>query len=434
MGIHLVAAAIAGLGLGMAHVAAAQESVLAERRAAVQAQRNDPGAAAAYGRALLRAGRYREAETQLQTAARLSRGSLEALYDVARVAFAQGDYRAARRACGRLTTANRTATLTRVCNARAFLVWNRSARAFEELEAALGAAPDDYEALVALGDAHRLRADVAEAEAAYRRATEQNPSAAEPHLGLGRLYAAAGRRADALTALREAHARDASWPEVTYELGRVLEGAEAEQLLRSAAENRPGWADAHVALGARLLAGGDAAAARDQFQRAVELNRELAEAHEGLGVAELRVGNLDAADAALARALELVPNSAGAALALANLQRVRGAHQLAFEQYQRAADIDPQSPVAMIRATRLAIALDRDVLASGFLDRVLEAHPNLAVAHALYGDIAARRGDRAAAKEHYERALVGDGPKSAAFLRGAIDRMSRPAPRGEQFD
>ncbi len=402
----------------------AQETALEERAAAARANRRDPEAQAAYGRALLRAGRYREASRALQAAARLERRSPEALYDVARVAFAQGDYRAAQRACRPIERIERDSTIARVCRARAFLVWNRSARAFEELEAALAQAPSDFEALLAMGDAHRLRADVPAAEGAYRRAAQANAGSAEPHLGLGRLYAAASRRDDAVRALRRALELDAASPEVLYELGRLLGGTEeARSLLGRAVAGRPSWAEAQVALGDALLEAGQNAEAETAFGRAVELNERLAEAHAGLGRAKTAQGEHEEAEAALQRALELVPNWQETALALAALYEATERWERAFEQYRHAADLDPRNPVPLLSAARLAIRLNRDVLAAGFLDRILAQRASHAAALALYGDVMRARGDRARARQYYERALGGEGRVDRARVQRALREL-----------
>jgi len=420
------------LVLGLGTPAEAQETALQELSAAARAARNDGTAQAAYGRALLRAGRYREAQVALQAAARLSRRSPAALYDVATVAFARGDYRAARSACGPLQRARDGAVLARVCNARAFLVWNRSARAFEELEAALAIDANNYEALLALGDAHRLRAVVTDAEAAYRRAVAVRPDAADPHVGLGLLYAAAERRDDAIRELRAAAGLDRTNPEISYQLGKLLVGTpEARQLLEAAVSGRPSWAEAQSALGDALLAAGDATAARQAFAHAIELNAQLAEAHSGLGRALLRLDDLAAAEAALRRALELVPNAPGAVGALAAVLARTDRLEEAFEQYGHAADLDPRNPQPLLAAARLAVANRRDVLAAGFLDRILQQQSEQPQALALYGDIMLGRGDRTRARQYYERALRGRLPAAEqARLRRALGtRATRPRPR-----
>lgn len=427
----LVVAASAALFSFVALPAVAQETALEGLRAAARANRRDAAAASAYGMALLRAGRYREAEQQLRTAARLSRGSIEAQFDVARVSFARGDYRAARNACRALERAGRDAVLTRVCHARTFLVWNRSARAFEELQAALAAEATNFEALLALGDAHRLRAEVSESESAYRRAIDANPQSAEPHLGLGRLYAAAGRRDDAIAALRRAIAIDATSPEIQYELGRLLGGsAEGRQLLEQAVAGRPEWPEAQVAIGEALLAQGpeSAPAAEAAFRAAIRMNARLAPAHSGLGSALAAQNKHEEAEAALRRALEIVPNSPDTAFRLAQLYEATQRNEEAIEQYRQAADLDPRNPRGLLTAANLAIRLRRDVLAAGFLDRLLDQHPNLAAGLALYGDIMKARGDRNAARDYYQRALRGRGNVDRARVQASLREVGGAQP------
>lgn len=432
--LFVFSASLASVSLaGTAH---AQENELAGLRAATKAARNDVPAARALGRGLLRAGRYREAEAELRRAARLERNAPEAIYALAGVAFAQGDYRRAQSACRPLARTPRGATPTvwaRLCNARTFLVWNRSSRAFEELEAALALEPQNVDALLALGDAHRLRADVPNAEQAYRRAAEAAPARAEAHLGLGRLYAAAGRRDEAVAALRRAVAIDASDPDSAFELGRLLGGTEeAQQLLQKAALGRPTWADAQAALGDSFLASNNPTAAETAFAQAIRLNDRLAVAHTGLGRAKAARGDLVGAEASLRRALELVPNSPEGARALAEILALKLDYEGAFEQYRLAADLDPRNPAALLLATRLALTVNRDVLAAAFLDRMLEAHPDLAEGLALYGDVMKARSDRTAARDYYQRALRGRGElRDRARVEAAIRELgpvSAPRP------
>ncbi len=413
-----------------ASFAEAQEADLAALSATARANSRDAGAQSAYGRALLRAGRYRDAQASFRRAAQLSRGSVEALYDVARVAFAQGDYRQAQTAC-RALSRYRTSALFHVCNARTFLVWNRSSRAFDELTEATNIDNNNFEALLALGDAHRIQSEAPQAEAAYRRASSANPSSAEPDLGLARLYASANRSADATAALRRALSHDATSPDVLFELGRSLGNTpEARELLTRAVAARPTWADAQAALGEVLLANGEAEAAERAFTDAIRLNDRLATAHAGLGRAKAARGDLATAERELRRALELVPNSPTAARALADLFAQSNRPEDAFEQYRVAADLNPSDPRALLSATSLALTLHRDVLAAGFLDRLLEGDAELAPALALYGDIMIARQDRAGARTYYERALRGHGdlPDRARVQTALRDASSGTAP------
>lgn len=396
-------------------------------RTAANANRRDAAAQRAYGIALIRAERFNEAERVMRAAARLQDDSLESLYDVARVAFATGEYRKSRAACRALERKERNAVLTRVCRARAFLVWNRSGRAFEELEAAIAADPNHFEAQLAVGDANRLRHHVAEAEQAYRRAISIDGQRYEPHHGLGQLYAQAGRDQEAIAALRAAMQRDARVPQIWYQLATHVGGDEGRRLLARAVAERPEWVQALVALADLERAAGDAAA-RGHYESALQQDERNAAAHVGLGTMLVDAGELDAAEPHLRRALELVPNSPDVALQLGKIAERRDDFREAFAQYRHAADLAPSRPVGLLYAAALALRTNRDVLATGYLDRYLQVHANGARALALYGDAMRARRDRAGAARYYERALQGEGEFDRARVQAALREVRTAAP------
>ncbi len=411
---------VLSIGLGTTSRLSAQETELPRLREAARTATRDYPAQRALGIALFRAGRYREASQQLQRAARLERGSLEALFDVARVSFAERDHRASEAACRAMARAQKAAPLTRVCQARADLVWNRSARAFEELDQALAGDPNLYEGLYALGEAHRLRAATTEAEAAYQRAISARATEAAPHLGLGRLYAAVGRRDDAIRSLRRALELDALDPEVHFELGRILANDEGRELLRRAVGGRPAWPEAQTALGDALLAATQAEAAEAAYRAAILARADHEPAHVGLGRALVARGDLPGAEASLRRALELVQNDQAAMLALAEVLARTERVEEAYESYRLSYGLDTRNAEPMLRAAQLALSQNRDVLASGFLDSLLRTQPEHPQALALYGDVMRARRDRAQARQYYERALragVADRPRVEAALR-----------------
>lgn len=420
----LLALLIVSLGTFVGASVRAQD--LATLEAAANANRRDAAAQSAYGRALIRAERFRDAERVLRNAAGLQSNSIESLFELAQVAFAQDDYRKSRAACRALERKSRNHVLTHVCRARAFLVWNRSGRAFEEVEAAMGVDPNHFEALLALGDAHRLRAQLNESEAAYRRAIATDGTRWEPHYGLGLLYSNARREAPALEAFRAAARLDSNNPDIQYELAIRSSGDEAKRLLQAAVASRPQWVEALVALADLELRAGDTAQARAHFETVLERQETNAAAHIGLGRILLEADDVEAGERHLRRALELVPNSPDVALALGDLYRRQERHQDAFAQYRQAAALAPSAPVGLLRAASLALELRRDTLASGFLDRYLQGKPNSAPALALYGDVMVARRDPGAARRYYQRALRGRGE----IDRAEVERKIRELPSG----
>lgn len=405
--------------------ASAQDTQLETLRAGARAERRDPGVQRAYGLALLQAGNYREAERVLRAASRLSGDSLESLYDVARVAFAQNEYRAARSACRLLERAESDGALTHVCRARAFLIWNRSGRAFEELEAAQAAPGAEFETQLALGDAHRLRGAVAESEVAYRAAIARDAARPEPHAGLGLLYLAARRNEDATGALRAARALDPSDPDTNLALAALVRGNEGRQLVASAIARRPGNANAQILRGQLAFSAEDLDEAELAFRAALEAD-PVAAAYVGLGDVLLAKGDQNGASDALHAALELVPSNAEVVLSLGRLAEARGQSREAFQHYRHAADLNPGNPNGLLLAARLALSQRRATLATGFLDRLLQRHAGLGPALELYGDALASRSDRVAARGYYERALAGTGDIDRAAIRAKIAGLTAP--------
>lgn len=403
--------------------ATAQEPRLDALRVAARAAPRDYDAQLALGRGFLEAGRYREAEAQMRRAANLRREDPAAQYEIARVYFEQHEHQRARAQCRALARIAQGQAIVHVCQARAFLAWNRSARAFEEVEAALAIAPNDYEALLALGDAHRLRAAVTESEAAYRRAIAADATKAEPHLGLGMLYAQAGRREDALAALRRAHELAPDDVDVDFELGRFLRDEAGLTHLRDAVAGRPRWAIAHAELGEALLRRGQHAEAAASFRAAIELDTHLASARSGLGRAQLAGGDSAGAEATLRAALEQVPNDGLAVMALADVFAQTNRIEEAYEQYRHASDLDPQNPEPHVRAARLAMTQNRPVLAHGFLQRAIAIRANHAVALAMMGDIHRGRRENAQARDFYQRALRGEGEIDRARIEAALREL-----------
>lgn len=410
------------MALAISGLSTASAQDLSALEAAARANRNDAAAQTAYGEALLRAGQYREARGAFQSAVRIER-TAEAQFNVARVAFRSGDYRQARAACRPLERIDGATVLFHVCMARTFLVWNRSARAFESIEAALAADANNFEALVALGDAHRLRGAIEDAEAAYRRATSANGSSPRPYVGLGQAYLSQRRRSDAIAQFRRAYELDRTSPDTNFYLGSTVPVSEGLAYLRAAATARPTWPEAHMVLGRALLRSDDVAAARESFTEALRLSDDYADAHVGLGRCHLHAEEFEEAIASFERALEQVPNMFPAVLGVADTYRATERTEEAFAEYRRAAGLNPRNPRPLLAAAELALEKNRDVLAVGFLDNVLRVHPENAKALALYGDAMAARRDRAQARSYYQRALRARGDIDRARVQRALSEL-----------
>jgi tetratricopeptide (TPR) repeat protein len=412
------------LVLALAPQAEAQEGLISGLKEAARANPKDAAAQTALGKALTRSGHFAQAEQQLKLAARLQGDSLASLYEVAEVQFAKGDHGGARRACQVLMKADAHAPLSLICMARAFLVWKRSSLAFDYLDQAGVNYPNDMERELALADAYRIKGDIAQSVKSYQAVIAKAPGDPRPYFGLGLLYSVFGPPQKTIESLQKALERDPEAPEIQLALGRELAvEVRGRQLLQKAVDGRPNWDTALIALGNSWLLSGDTAQAADLARKTLKLTPGSAEGHLLLGRALLAQNNFAGAEPSLLRAQKLVPNLPATALALAKMYTQTNRPEQAFESYRTAANLLPKDPTPLVDAARLAFSLTRKTLAAGFLELALERSPNHAPALALYGDVFVALGDKAKARQYYERSLKGDGEVDRSRIRELIKKL-----------
>lgn len=383
----------------------------------------DGSAAAARGRALLRAGKLKEAEAVLREHARASGNSIESLYELARVQFAADDYAKSRQACRALAAKDRKAMLTDLCMARAFLVWRRASRAGEYVDSALAKAPNHPDVLLALADYKRVLGDLQASQAAYERVLRADSSNPEAFYGLGELYLIAPKPEAARKAFAAALANAPDWPEASFELGKLESPPRAIELLRAALAARPNWTDAKLALGAALLENGETAAAESLFREVLKASPKQPLAHARLGMALAAKRDFKNAESELKQGLAGLPNDADAALALARVYAQTERNEDAFEAYRNAASLEKTGSRALLEAGEFAMKLGRNTLAQAYLEKAVERTPRSAVAQARYADVLLARGDRALARQHYQLALAGEGELDRQDVKRRLDAL-----------
>lgn len=394
--------------------------------AAADAQASGSGDAAAHvakGRALLRAGKPKEAEALLKRAAAERGNSIEALYDLARVHFATDNYNQARNACRPLLAKAPENAFSNLCMAQAFLTWRRATRAAEYVEKARASAPDQPEVYLVLGDLKRIEGDAAASEAAYRKVLSMRPNDPDAQFGLGQTYRIKPDPAAAAQAFRAALAEAPDWPEASYHLGRLATGPEAVQMLEKALAARPNWADARVALGEALLEQGNHQRAEQLFREVLKQNPTLPLAHARLGMALVARDELVKAEAELKLGLQGLPNDADAAIALARVYARTDRAEEAFEAYRNAAGREPHTSRALVEAGSYALTLQRSTLAQGFLEKAVERTPSSAPAQARLADALLARGEKDKAKQHYQLALRAQGQVDRVDIQRRLDAL-----------
>jgi tetratricopeptide (TPR) repeat protein len=190
-------------------------------------------------------------------------------------------------------------------------------------------------------------------------------------------------------------------------------------------------AEAHVLMGVAKQAAGDFSEARQELEKAVELNPSLPLAHSLLGRAYLSTGDRERARTAFVRELALNPNDFDATLYLGVIQkedRDFGAAQRSLERAiaLRSTDLGAQYQLASLR-----LAQGETVAALDMLEQIVRAAPQFLEAHvslatAYYRMQRKQDGDR-------ERAIVARLTAEAqARQPGATPSPSPPQPQQQQ--
>lgn len=425
-----VLVALAALTLPL--TASAQEAEVT----ALQGGAHDPAATLRLGRALRRAGRYDEALRALQPLARAAATRTDASWEIARVRFDQGNFRAAEAAC-RAFPLSRAATdpanLARnVCMARAYLVWQRVALADRAITAASGISSSDGELQLVIGDARRLASDVPASERAYLAAAQALPGRAEPHLGLGALHEIGRHFDEAATHYRRAVEVDGADPAARLALGRFLlkrqgDAAGALPHLRAAAQGRLHWAEALALLAQAQVESGAGAEALPAAEEAARLSPSTPGVQTTLARALCAAGRYADAEAPLREATRQVDTDALAWMTLADVFEHTSRDAQAMEAWDSAIDRSPSDVTPRMRAADLAFRTRQYPLARAQLDRVLQDRPSDGRAQVLRARIAIAERDRATARAALEAAERAEGVdrEEVARLRQELEQPVR---------
>jgi tetratricopeptide (TPR) repeat protein len=144
--------------------------------------------------------------------------------------------------------------------------------------------------------------------------------------------------------------------------------------------------------------------AREEVQKALELDPNLAEAHAELGQIRTTYDwDWAGADAAFKRALELEPGNATVVRQAARLAGTLGRFEEAIRLDRRAVEVDPLSAPAQLNIALNSLYAGRLDEAEAACRKVLELNPEFPSAHMWMGRVHLMRRDPAAALREVER-------------------------------
>ncbi len=201
-------------------------------------------------------------------------------------------------------------------------------RAAVEAIKALQLDPSSAEAHAALGYVRHYNWQWVEAERAFQRALELNPSYPLAHLWYANLMMSLGRMDEALTHVRAAHDLDPFSLIVNTNVGWVLSARgqhqEAAQHLRHTLELDSTYIQARWRLAGALLSMGEVSAAREQVQRLLAATNNSPSALSFLATVEIAAGRLDSARVILRGLVDRSGTEYVPAFSLAGLFRALG--------------------------------------------------------------------------------------------------------------
>lgn len=243
---------------------------------------------------------------------------------------------------------------------------------------------------------------LAEAEAAYRRAVELAPEEARYHYQLGVALHAQGRFQDAEPSLQRAADLDRKYLPPRIALAKVAydvkgDAARARKYLQEALDLDPRSTEALYTLGVIEQREGNFPAALAQFALIDSAASAYPQAQAQMGQCYLQAGQLDQAVEALKRAIRLAPQEPGPFIALGQVLTRQGRAR--------------EGQLLLARAEQLKQQYTQ-------LQPYMEAvrrNPRLAPPHYNLGAIYARFGQVRPAEEHYQKALALDSSYALAY-------------------
>lgn len=304
-------------------------------------------------------GNYVAAGEAVQRVLRIAPGYVPALALSGAVAYATGDNEIAERRLGSAVSSYQGGSVyLRKLYAAALLKSGKVPQAARELEAVLSIAPGDPAALAMYAGAKYHSQEIAVARKYFELALKQQPRSAEMRAGLGLARLAAGETDRALDDLEAAVDLGGASAD-GYLVATLISLRQYEKALQAIARletTRPKDPVTYNLKGSALFATGDTSAARQAFERALELDPSQVAAAVNLAQLDVREGNAPAAQKRFEKMLERDPKSVPVLLALSDLAAALGDRAEALRWAKSASQLSPKALAPALAMSRLYIA------------------------------------------------------------------------------
>ncbi len=156
---------------------------------------------------------------------------------------------------------------------------------------------------------------------------------------------------------------------------------------------------------------GDTSAARNAFEKALNLKQDEVTAHTYLGIIADRNGDLKEAERHFAAAVKLEPNRASVRNNYGAILMRTGRSTLAAVEFEKSLKLDPDQPNALVNLAQIRFAADDLRGSAELFKRAFAIKPDVEIARALTA-ISLRLKDNAAASTYYQSYATALGAES----------------------
>jgi len=268
-------------------------------------------------------------------------------------------------------------------------------QALEIARLRLTAAPCDLNARIALSQLLAESGDSASAAQEAHLSLALAPESQHARCSLAKRLQESGQATAAL-----AHWQALADDDPAYLAGLITcaldagETALAQQTASIALKRDPADAPTQVLYARTLVAGGDAAGARDQLEKAIEHDPHFPEAWLALADCFAEIGDEQSVTSTLASAVQAAPEQGSLHIANARWLQSKGRFSEALEAAEMAVDLEPEHPHWMMVLSGLLDALGHEERALDILQQAFNLQPanwqvrrRLAEAHEMRGDV-----------------------------------------------
>jgi putative PEP-CTERM system TPR-repeat lipoprotein len=271
----------------------------------------------------------------------------------------------------------------------------------------------------ALGRAHRANANASQARDAFLKVIELDPRSTDAYLELSRIRLAQGEPETAVRRAATGVSLNPGSLEARLLLVRALiarpeTAPRAKQQLQEIAAAYPTSPRPHLMRGTLALLEKDAAAARQSFDAAFQLDPASFEAVNGLVSLDLQETRLDSARRRLESFLQKAPRSAEALMLLAQVHAMRRDNAAAEQTLRRVIEVQPTKMEAYTALGSLYLAQRKVREARDEFIQVAAHQPRAVGPPTLVGILSQSLQDPAGAERWYKKALEIDGNAAVA--------------------